>query len=111
MWNETVKQYSFPENITTDLEGNFSTVVIIPTSLSGNYYLVASTESGQAYVDYTVPDLTGATGVSGATGEGANNVLIYLAIALSITSILISYYALKHSQPQRVIKDQRRKKK
>jgi hypothetical protein len=109
LWNETVKQYSFPENVTTDLGGNFSTIVIIPTSLRGNYFLVASTATSQVYVNYTVPDLIGATGVS---GEGANNTLVYLASIISIASILISFYALtKYSQGQRVIKDQRRKKK
>ena len=112
LWNETVRQYSFPENVTTDLEGNFSTIVIIPTSLRGNYFLVASTATSQAYVNYTVPDLIGATGVSGAAGEGANNTLVYLASIISIASILISFYALtKHSPQPRVIKDQRRKKK
>ena len=112
LWNETVKQYSFPEKIITDLRGNFSTIVIIPTSLRGNYFLVASTATSQSYVNYTVPDLTGATGVSGAAGEGASNTLVYLASIISIASILISFYALyKHSPGQRVIKDQRRKKK
>jgi hypothetical protein len=77
--------------------------------LRGDYFLVASTATSQAYVNYTVPDLIGATGVS---GEGANNTLVYLASIISIASILISFYALtKYSQGQRVIKDQRRKKK
>ena len=109
LWNETVRQFSFPENVTTDLGGNFSTIVIIPTSLRGNYFLVASTSTSQAYVNYTVPNLMGATGVS---GEEANNTLVYLASIISIASIVISFYVLtRHSPGQRMIKDQRRKKK
>jgi hypothetical protein len=111
LWNATARQYSFPDNVTTDLEGNFSTVVIIPTSLRRDYFLVASTASSQAYVNYAVPDLNGATGVKGAAGEAASNTLVYIAIAISLVSILISYYALKKQSPQqRVIKDQRKKR-
>ena len=113
LWNNTAESYSFPDNVITDLEGNFSIILIIPTSLKGKYYLYASTERVPdfAYVDYTVPNLTGETGATGATGEAANNTLVYIATILSIASILIAYYTLKKQSSQhRVIKDQKKKR-
>lgn len=98
--------YSFPEQTTTDSQGRFSTIVIVPTSLSGTFSLVASTTSGNATVQVTIPNLkgppgetgqTGATGAAGATGtEGsaAGSSLVYASIALSIAAVVISVYVL-----------------
>ncbi|MBN1682449.1 hypothetical protein JW865_02730, partial [Candidatus Bathyarchaeota archaeon] len=54
--------------------------------------------------------LTGATGATGPAGESANNLLIYLAIILSITSMILSYYTLT-KKPSTTTKDQRKTRK
>ena len=118
LWNSTAKEYSFPGNITTDLEGKFSIILIIPTSLKGVHYLTATTKTGFTYVQYTVPDLTGETGATGANGKAADNNYVYLATGLSVVSIFVSLYALIKKPPklaqqpqQRPQKDQKKKKK
>jgi hypothetical protein len=98
--------YTFADQITTDSQGGFSTIVIVPTSISGTYTLVASTASGNATTQVTIPNLkgatgqtgeTGATGTAGATGpagSAATTSLEYAGFALSIAAIAISIYAL-----------------
>jgi hypothetical protein len=101
--------YTFTKQITTDSQGSFSAVMIIPTSMSGEYSLVASTSGVTANVTITVPDLTGETGATGETGEtgatgeaGATGttdpILGYVGVALSVTAICVSIYCLTRKQ-------------
>jgi hypothetical protein len=100
---ETV--YIFSDTITTDADGNFSTIAIIPTSISGEYSLTATTSSTTASTSVAVPDLTGptgATGATGATGEtgatgaagAADSTLGYGAIGLSVLAVVIALFVL-----------------
>jgi len=104
--------YTFADQMTADSQGRFSTIVIVPTSISGTYTLVASSTSGNATIQVTIPSLkgapgetgmagatgaTGETGATGATGPAAStsgSPLEYASIALSIAAIVISAYAL-----------------
>ncbi len=107
--------YTFADKMTTDSQGRFSMIAIVPTSINGTYTLVASTTSGNATVQVTIPNLKGApgqtgapgaTGATGATGEtGATGAagqadsalaspLEYASIALSIAAIAVSTYTL-----------------
>ncbi len=102
--------YTFQDSIKTDADGNFSATVIIPTSISGNYTLTATTSTATANATLTVPDLTGPTGATGAagaigktgetgaTGESADTTIAYVAITISIIAIAISAITilLKH---------------
>ncbi len=108
--------YTFPENITTDNEGNFTATVIVPTSISGTYNLTASTDDYTAYVEYTVPDLTGPTGATGATGatgttgqtgavgaqgeqgEAANEMLGYAGLGMGVVALAVACYAVVRKQ-------------
>lgn len=103
--NETI--YTFTEDLTTNTLGNFTAAVIIPTSINGDYTLIAETETGAtANATITVPDLTGATGATGATGlsgeagvdgedgAAADNTIVYSAVILSIAAIAIAAVAL-----------------
>jgi hypothetical protein len=98
--------YNFTENITTDNQGNFSATVIIPTSISGSYSLIASTSTASANTTITVPDFTGPTGATGSTGPAgsagtdgtagtpADNTFGYIAVALSLAAIVAVAYTL-----------------
>jgi hypothetical protein len=95
--------YNFTETMVTDEEGNFSTTVIVPTSIYGTFNLTASTSSVSVYIEYTVPDLTGPTGATGATGEtgpagpageSADPMIGYAGIGLGIVAIVLAVYAL-----------------
>jgi len=104
--------YTIPDQMTSDSQGRFSTIVIVPTSISGTYNLVASATSGNATIPVTIPNLkgapgvtgmtgatgatgeTGATGATGPAGSASGSPLEYAGIALSIAAIVISVYAL-----------------
>jgi hypothetical protein len=98
--------YIFPEQLTTDSQGNFSAVEIVPTTISGTYTLIASTSSSSASTTVTIPNLTGATGATGAgatvapaatstgtsgqTGSATDTSLVYISIAFSIGLSIVS---------------------
>ncbi len=96
--------YNFTTPVTTDDEGNFSTLLIVPTSLSGDFYVYASTSGASANAEISVPDLTGptgatgdtgetgATGASGADGVAADSTLLYGAVALSVIAMVLALY-------------------
>lgn len=104
--------YTFADQMTTDSQGRFSTIGIVPTSISGTYALVASSTSGNATIQVTIPNLkgapgetgmagatgatgeTGATGATGPAGSASGSPLEYASIALSVAAIVISAYAL-----------------
>jgi hypothetical protein len=102
--------YNWTEPVTTDAQGNFSEVVIVPTSINGTYNLFASTSGGPssttiASTTQTIPDLTGqtgATGLTGATGNtgatgatgAAGTEIAYAAVAVSIIALVIAAYML-----------------
>lgn len=105
--------YTFAENITTDVNGNFTAIVIVPTSTTGaTYNLTASTDNHSAYVEYTVPDLTGPTGATGATGatgstgatgatgaagadgKDADSTLTIGAIGIGLVALAVGAYAV-----------------
>ena len=101
--------YVFPENILTDENGNFSSIVIIPTSIHGTFNMTASTSTVQLSIEFTVPDLTGPQGPRGETGpqgqqgeqgpqgergESADVSLIYGSYGLAIIALLIAIAAL-----------------
>lgn len=94
--------YVFPENISTNVYGNFSGIVIIPTGINGTFNMTAATSSVSLSVEFTVPDLTGPQGAQGETGEtgpkgeaGASAVsAIYGSYGLAIFALLISIVAL-----------------
>jgi hypothetical protein len=97
--------YNFTENITTNTYGNFSTTVIIPTSLSGNFTLTASTSTTTANTTLTVPAFTGPAGIDGTPGtpgpagiDGtpgapADTTFGYILAMLSVIAILTSAFA------------------
>jgi hypothetical protein len=95
--------YKIPKNATTDNQGTFSTIVIIPTTIRGTYTMFASTSSVTAYADISVPNLvgpagetgaTGATGAAGTAGISANSSIVYASIALSIAAIVVALFVL-----------------
>jgi hypothetical protein len=98
--------YVFPENILTDENGNFSSIVIIPTSIHGTVNMTASTSTVQLSMEFTVPDLTGPQGPQGPQGEtgpqgpqgepgkNADVSLIYGSYGLAIIALLIAIVAL-----------------
>lgn len=102
--------YNFTEALTSDTEGNFTAVVIVPTYITGaTYNLTASTSNVTAYTEYNVPDLTGPTGstgptgatgaagengVAGADGKNADQTLTIGAIGIGLISLAIGVYAV-----------------
>jgi len=95
--------FNFTETVETDAEGNFSAIVIVPTSIHGTFNLTASTSSVSVYVEYTVPDLTGpagptgttgATGATGPKGDPADPTIGYGGIGLGVVAIVLAVYAL-----------------
>ena len=101
--------YVFPENIATDENGNFSGIVIIPTSIHGTFNMTASTSTVQFSIEFTVPDLTGPQGPQGETGpqglqgeqgpqgepgESIDVSLIYGSYGLAIVALLIAIIAI-----------------
>lgn len=102
--------YTFEEDITTDANGTFTAIVIVPTSTDGgDYTLTASTDDSSATLDITVPDLTGATGATGATGstgatgakgtdgadgQDADPALTYGSIGVGALALLIAIVAI-----------------
>jgi hypothetical protein len=99
--------------ISTNINGTFTAIVIIPTNVDGgNYNLTASTEDQSAYVEITIPDLTGATGATGATGstgatgatgakgsdgadgQDADQALTYGTIGLGLLGLVVATYAV-----------------
>jgi hypothetical protein len=115
--------YTFDEGITTDENGTFTAIVIVPTSVEGaTYNLTATTDDDvSAYVEYTVPDLTGptgATGVTGATGatgttgatgalgatgengQDADETVTYVAIVVGLLGLVLATYAVVKKPPQ-----------
>ena len=98
--NDETIAYNFTETIKTDAAGNFSAVVIAPTSLYGTFNLTASTSNAMAYVEYTIPNLTGPTGdigltgPTGAPGEPADSTLLYGGIGLGVIAIVLAAYAI-----------------
>jgi hypothetical protein len=73
LFNGTESIYNFTEAITTDGAGedlgNFSAIVIAPTSLNGTYDLTASTSTVSKIVEILLPDMTGPQGEQGELGE------------------------------------------
>ncbi len=99
--------YNFTDYGATDNLGNFTTTLIIPTSISGNHTLIAVTKTGAtANAAITVPDLTGpkgdtgdtgnkgAKGSTGPAGDNADSTLVYVAIIISVIAAVISIAAL-----------------
>jgi len=73
LMNGSTVVYTFTGSITTNSTGNFSTTVIVPTSIAGGAYTLTASTSGtpsvSQSVSYTIPNLMGATGATGATGS------------------------------------------
>ncbi len=102
----TSTAYTFTENITTDASGTFNATVIIPTSISGDYTLVASTSTTSANTDISVPDLTGATGATGSPGAGgatgatgeagipADATIVYFALVFGVAGTVVGLVAV-----------------
>ncbi len=105
----TSTAYTFLDTITTHADGTFNTTVIIPTSLSGNYTLIAASSTATANTDITTPDLigpqgetgsigaTGATGVAGEAGTPgtpADTTILYFALVLSIAAVAVALVSL-----------------
>ena len=99
--------YNFTDYGMTDTLGNFTATLIIPTSINGNYTLMALTQTGaQANTAITVPDLTGpkgdtggdgdkgAKGATGPAGKDADNTILYAALIISIIAAVISIASL-----------------
>lgn len=98
--------YEFTETVETDETGNFSTMVIVPTSIHGTFNLTATTSNAVAYVEYTVPDLTGPTGSAGEPGtdgvqgeagqpgESVDMTILYGAIGIGIFAVVLAAYAI-----------------
>jgi hypothetical protein len=110
--------YSVNQNITTDAQGTFSTIVNIPTTINGTFILQAKTPLEDAKTQIKVPNSqtqestspTAApepTGTANSTENGNDNptqnanTLQYVSIALSIVAIVISLFAVtkKNRQP------------
>jgi hypothetical protein len=99
--------FNFTDIGVTDNLGNFTVTLIIPTSISGNYTLMAQTRTGAtANTAIIVPDLTGskgdtgetgdkgAKGATGPAGEAADNTVLYAAIIISIIAAVIAIASL-----------------
>jgi hypothetical protein len=106
LWDDDEVVYTFSKQVATNAQGDFSAVIIVPTSISGEYTLVASTSGVTANVTVAVPDFTGATGGTGATGAAGETgatgtsdyTLGYVAVALSVAAICVSVYCLTRKQ-------------
>ncbi|MCW3998702.1 MAG: hypothetical protein NWE93_00500 [Candidatus Bathyarchaeota archaeon] len=99
--------FNFTDYAFADAQGNFTATLIIPTSLSGNYTLLAATRTGlTANASITVPDLTGPKGDTGEAGdrgpkgtagidaEAADGTLVYVAIIISVIAAVVSVASL-----------------
>ncbi len=99
--------YNFTDYGLTDTLGNFTVTLIVPTSISGNYTLMAQTRTGAtANTAITVPDLTGpkgdtgetgdkgAKGATGPAGNSADSTILYAAIIISIIAAVIAIVSL-----------------
>lgn len=64
--------YGYNGNVTTDENGAFSTLYIIPTGLSGAYTIAASVSNVTVLKDIAVPNLRGNDGLNGLDGEDFN---------------------------------------
>lgn len=106
LWEgNTTLIYTFP-NATTDSSGNFSTILIVPTSIpNATYTLTATTGAVSQSVNQTTPELTGPTGATGptgptgatgATGQAASNVLVYGAIIISVMALIAAAIAARY---------------
>jgi len=93
-------EYTWTQQITTDVQGSFSQIVIIPTYVSGIFSLVASTTSASANQTVEAPILTGAegpqgpSGAPGPAGSSANSNIAYVALAISLITLIIAVYAI-----------------
>ena len=110
LWNgSTTLIYTFP-NATTDSSGNFSAILIVPTSIpNATYTLTATTGTVSQSVSQTTPDLTGPTGATGATGatgptgatgatgQAASNILAYGAIIISVMALVAAAIAARYT--------------
>jgi hypothetical protein len=101
-----ISAYNFTDLGITDALGNFTVNLIIPTSISGNYTLMAQSSTGlTANTAIIVPDLAGpqgvtgdtgakgAKGATGAAGKDADSTLLYPAVILSVIAIILSIMA------------------
>ena len=99
--------FNFTDIAVTDTLGNLSVTMIIPTSISGNYTLMAQARTGAtANTAIVVPDLTGAKGdageagdkgakgTAGSAGKDADDTILYAAVIMSIIAIVISIVSL-----------------
>ena len=106
--------FNFTDIAVTDNLGNFTVTLIIPTSISGNYTLMAQTRTGAtANTAIIVPDLTGpkgdtgetgdkgAKGSTGPAGENADSIMVYAAIIISVIAAIIAVMAfVKDREPE-----------
>lgn len=106
--------FNFTDIGVTDNLGNFSVTLIIPTSISGNYTLMAQTRTGaMANTAIIVPDLTGpkgdtgqtgdkgAKGSTGPAGENADSIMVYAAIIISVIAAIVAVMAfVKDREPE-----------
>lgn len=104
--NVFISTYNFTDVGATDALGNFTITLIVPTSINGNYTLMAQSKTGlTASTAIIVPDLTGpqggtgdtgdrgAKGATGPAGKDTDNTLLYVSIILSIIAIILSVTA------------------
>jgi hypothetical protein len=104
--NVFISAYNFTDIAATDTLGNFTITLIVPTSINGNYTLMAQSRTGLvANTAIIVPDLTGpqgetgedgdrgAKGATGPAGKDADSTLMYAAVILSVIAIVLSVMA------------------
>jgi hypothetical protein len=105
--NRYASAYNFTDVGVTDTLGNFTVTLIVPTTLSGNYTLIASTRTGITLnTPITLPNLIGPKGDTGETGDrgpkgpagtdgaSADNALVYVAVLVSVLSAVVSVAAI-----------------
>lgn len=68
--NDNGTMHVFAEQISTDVKGNFSSIIIIPTSIAGTFNMTANTSSvSMTFINLQVPNFTGPQGPQGIQGE------------------------------------------
>jgi hypothetical protein len=104
--NVFISAYNFTDIGLTDTLGNFTITLIVPTSINGNYTLMAQSRTGlTANTAIIVPNLAGPQGATGETGDrgakgatgpagkDADGTLMYVAVILSVIAIIASLMA------------------
>jgi mannan endo-1,4-beta-mannosidase len=89
-----------PTEVKIDTTGGFTAIISVPTTTPGNYTITATDTDGvSASATFTVENMKGLQGPTGATGESAPTAVMWASLIIAIVALIGALYVFVRAKP------------